>query len=98
VSAGLLQHGKRVLERLNNVLKGHVLSLKYRLLAVLVDLAPRLWEKMSIPARAEVGHCCRHVGAKKKEACLYPAPDTFSLRLLLIVVLATKFEPPVCEL
>jgi len=37
MSAGLLQHGKRVLERFNNVLKGHVLSLKYRLLAVLVD-------------------------------------------------------------
>jgi len=37
MSADLLQHGKRVLERLNIVLKGHVLSLNYCLLAVLVD-------------------------------------------------------------
>jgi len=47
--------GAGALERLNNVLKGHVLSVKYRLLAVLVDR--HLDCGMSISVRAEVGHC-----------------------------------------
>jgi len=82
-----------MLERNNNVLKGHVLSFKYRLLAVLFD------------RHLDCGRRCRFL----REQRLATAIDgkgqkrmAFLLRhrflvVLSIVLSATKFESPVCE-
>jgi len=82
---------KRLLERSNNVLKGHVLSLKYRLLAVLrhLDCGRRLW---SLREQRLVTAIDRKGQTRMALCC-----GTVSLWLLSIVLPATQFESPVCE-
>ena len=82
---------KRLLERSNNVLKGHVLSLKYRLLAVLrhLDCGRRLW----LLREQRLATAIDRKGQTRMALCC----GTVSLWLLSIVLPATQFESPVCE-
>ena len=86
MTAGLLQHGKRVLERLNNVLKGHGLSLKHRLLAVLVDPHLDCERRCRFQGEQRLAPAIDRQGQKRRRPVYV---RTFSLWLLSIVVLVT---------